>query len=220
LCASVTHEFAAHLGQKLGVSLANATTATSVACLCASTISTFTATNAVARLATSLVGTNLVSNALENLIMELNPTQCFIPSHASSSCSPSNLCDFTCDKPLAKVGQKCLLGGSASPSARARKRHEQTLLRGAFRCRRDQMLCPVWSTSQIFECVSIKTDLYSCGGCTTGSGALGDEAPHHGVDCSDIPGVSDVSCLDGRCAVGKCMKGWRVNGTGNGCERT
>lgn len=85
-----------------------------------------------------------------------------------------------------------------------------------------------------WECVDVKNDLESCmfyschfnsvpnvrctgGGCPadilsslTGHGS--------GVDCTSLRGVSDVSCVSGRCAVHKCMSGFNVSISGHECE--
>lgn len=38
-----------------------------------------------------------------------------------------------------------------------------------------------------------------------------------GVDCTAIPGISDVSCIHGRCDVHRCMPGYEVSSTGDSC---
>lgn len=39
-----------------------------------------------------------------------------------------------------------------------------------------------------------------------------------GVDCTTLPGVADVSCIAGGCAVHKCLKGYKVSRSGQHCE--
>ena len=38
-----------------------------------------------------------------------------------------------------------------------------------------------------------------------------------GEDCTIIPGVSDVSCVKGRCVVHRCMPGYNIDPTGSSC---
>ncbi len=39
-----------------------------------------------------------------------------------------------------------------------------------------------------------------------------------GVDCTTLPGVADVSCRSGVCAVHKCRPGYKVSRSGQHCE--
>lgn len=71
-----------------------------------------------------------------------------------------------------------------------------------------------------YECIDTRTNLESCGGCVvpyslTGSSLDDDdeEEPDMGVDCTALPGVSDVGCHAGRCVVRKCAKGYKLEGS-------
>ncbi|GAA5965244.1 hypothetical protein JCM3765_006368 [Sporobolomyces pararoseus] len=77
-----------------------------------------------------------------------------------------------------------------SPSARHHKR-------SAF-CEDDAVACPVKSQLHGFECVQIKTNIEQCGDCAV----LG------GVDCSALPGVAEVACVNGYCRVDSCTSGY------------
>lgn len=41
--------------------------------------------------------------------------------------------------------------------------------------------------------------------------------PAHGVDCTAIPGVMDVSCVAGSCIVRRCQPGYVVSLDGSYC---
>ncbi|WOO81668.1 Protein priA [Vanrija pseudolonga] len=54
-----------------------------------------------------------------------------------------------------------------------------------------------------FECIDTLRDLESCGGCPDVDG----------IDCTALPGASDVSCVLGQCKVHACDRGFTlVNG--------
>ncbi|KIJ47899.1 hypothetical protein M422DRAFT_28695 [Sphaerobolus stellatus SS14] len=77
--------------------------------------------------------------------------------------------------------------------------------------------CPHgWSACRVFnsasakfdyECVDVRNDLWSCGGC--GIPLLPDDPV--GTDCSAIPGVMDVACVSTRCIVSRCKKGFFIS---------
>ncbi|GAA5903789.1 uncharacterized protein JCM6883_001986 [Sporobolomyces salmoneus] len=65
-------------------------------------------------------------------------------------------------------------------------------------CQEGAVACPIMGQLHGFECVHIKTDLEQCGDCAV----LG------GVDCSSLPGVADVACVNGFCRVEGCTSGF------------
>jgi hypothetical protein len=75
------------------------------------------------------------------------------------------------------------------------------------RCPSSQTAClmGISSGSAAFECIDTTTALESCGGClpTPGSNATGfaDPAAPAGVDCTALPNVEDVSCVNSRCKI-------------------
>lgn len=93
-----------------------------------------------------------------------------------------------------RYGYSCKAGSPAprpvgpSPSARHPKR-------SAF-CEKDAVACPVRQGG--FECIEIRTNIEQCGDCAV----LG------GVDCSAIPGVAEVACVNGYCRVDSCTAGY------------
>lgn len=56
------------------------------------------------------------------------------------------------------------------------------------------------------ECVDVRSDLESCGGCVADDApANGERSAGGGRDCSAIPHVDSVTCSGGACVIGECM---------------
>jgi hypothetical protein len=74
-------------------------------------------------------------------------------------------------------------------------------------CPKELAACPidgVASGSSDYECLDIRSDLQSCGGCAS----MGE-----GKDCTLIPGAKWMGCVQGECEVYSCAKGFKlVNG--------
>jgi hypothetical protein len=54
----------------------------------------------------------------------------------------------------------------------------------------------------LWKCINTWVDLESCGGCPGNHKEDGSPA---GIDCTALPNVNDVSCLDGSCAIGMSL---------------
>ena len=54
------------------------------------------------------------------------------------------------------------------------------------------------------ECVDVRRDLESCGGCVYDDSPFGERSADGGRDCSAIPFVDAVTCRAGRCLVSEC----------------
>ncbi|GAA6028456.1 hypothetical protein JCM8097_007037 [Rhodosporidiobolus ruineniae] len=108
-----------------------------------------------------------------------------------------------------------------TPSARARAarhrrsfpiKHGQAVFapqsseKPSWTCPDGETACPLPSGG--FECIDTATSLNSCGGCV-GAG-------ESGQNCLAIPGALNVQCMDSKCHVGSCFKGWRHTKDGNG----
>lgn len=118
-----------------------------------------------------------------------------------ADCPPSH---FVCN------GQ-CV--SSPCPSASARS---SRFIKRKFLCPGGQTACTVpgrGATS--WECIDTKSDLESCGGCVLS--AFNPPGQQQGRDCTDIPGVFDVSCVEGHCIVDRCMPGFEVSSDGSLC---
>ncbi|KZO94921.1 hypothetical protein CALVIDRAFT_556120 [Calocera viscosa TUFC12733] len=84
------------------------------------------------------------------------------------------------------------------------------------RCPKAHTACGVSSpwTKQGWECIDTLRDLESCGGCVYPlPGRVAG-----GVDCTDIDGVEDVSCMQGFCVVNSCREGYAVSADGQSCD--
>lgn len=58
------------------------------------------------------------------------------------------------------------------------------------------------------ECVDVRSDLESCGGCVADDApANGERSAGGGRDCSAIPHVDSVTCSGGACVIGECLCG-------------
>jgi len=239
-CASFRSDIGSDLKRLLNLSWMESGEEIDV-CLCSSTVSNFVQStkNKQVEIAKAFVGPKKVTEALQTLISRRSPQICpALPAHANRTCNTDgrkdDTCDFSCQSPYRKSGQKCVL--PASPSARPRKRslEEQVTMMHTSSCRPNEQVCarnghassPSRSTSYRspsmgndvqFECIDVSKDLVNCGGCAAGSLGFDDEVV--GVDCSDLVGVSDVQCVVGRCKVGKCRRGWKINVRGDGCVR-
>ncbi|KAI5481721.1 hypothetical protein MNV49_002947 [Pseudohyphozyma bogoriensis] len=77
-------------------------------------------------------------------------------------------------------------------SARARARRDNAP-RGSD-CPASHSACPLSSGSSGFECVDVLSNLEQCGACASSGG----------VDCTAIPGVEAVGCVEGRCEIWSC----------------
>jgi hypothetical protein len=78
------------------------------------------------------------------------------------------------------------------------------------------MACGVYGgAARAWECLDTDKDLESCGGCDI---PLTPYTPR-GTDCTALPGVSDVSCRSGACAVERCAQGWTRAADGSHCMR-
>jgi len=171
-------------------------------------------------------GTPLVSEVLQELYEQSKCT--YPPQAVPIKCDPG--CSFKCPDPYVKHGQSCVL--SPSSGVKKKKRDSQKAKRGLHdviddvvsgleeevedlfgaKCEWGLTKCGVlnseWTGGSRFECVDTNSDLESCGGCAVpfssrSTGPLG-------MDCTSIPGASDIECIRGTCAVRRCAKGWKV----------
>ncbi|KAJ3729775.1 hypothetical protein C8R42DRAFT_716043 [Lentinula raphanica] len=205
-------------------------------CLCESDVPTFVSGNNVCKNGIDMVGQAIVEFIVVEMIKSCSNKQtCTFPDHATPACSASNKCGFscgdgyslvnknghsscTCSSPKSVCNGKC---SNSCPSGRSLPEKRNHLHYGQQTqrvCRPGWMACGIaGGTLRQWECIDIQRDLESCGGCPSDVvSADGDFG--RGVDCTTIPGVSDVSCVSGRCAVEKCMPGYKVSRSGRHCE--
>ncbi|KAL0947917.1 hypothetical protein HGRIS_010550 [Hohenbuehelia grisea] len=200
------------------------------ACLCLSTLPSFLQANVVTRLAINAVGLSVVTSAVQALI-NTSPSkqQCTYPDHSLGQCIEGNPCSFTCTDgytamPPGNFPTSCDCQGTIQPNGqclqapcpsgvceRAIRRRRTTL------CRKGFSPCGTLGRgAKAYDCVDTQNDLESCGGCTVPFSD--DEAT--GVDCSAIPGIADVACIKGGCAVSRCMPGFSVSHDRKSCVRS
>jgi len=193
------------------------------ACLCQSSIVQYATTNPLTIGAISVSTQTDVVNALNALLSQCSDKQtCSYPSHSLPQCNNGSPCGFTCkdgyspspsnhptqcvcQSPNTECNGKCgVFHGCPTGHARREMRY------GGGNCPRGLSACGVWGrNARTWECIDTQNDLESCGGCVI---------PHpfdesgEGQDCTAIPGVSDVSCIKGKCSVHRCMPGYDLDG--------
>lgn len=113
-------------------------------------------------------------------------------------------------------GKQCCVPGESTPTpsnapgTQGRKRHAAMRKRTGF-CPSNYESCPILDVSgrsTESECLDTRTELTSCGGCTS----IG-----KGQDCSAIPYSKVSTCQAGRCVVEKCKAGYEISATGDSC---
>ncbi|TFK38453.1 hypothetical protein BDQ12DRAFT_605982 [Crucibulum laeve] len=202
------------------------------ACLCISTLPSFIATNIFAISASALAGKAVVTASLTDMINKCSGHQtCRYPDHSSPICKTGSPCCFTCkdgyspypsgdhpsqcvcNKPYTECNGKCGIF-HACPSGYVKR--DMNYGGSKKFCPWGHTACGIYGRSvQSWECVDTQNDLESCGGCMV---SLHPNLPDpDGEDCTAIPGVADVSCVRGRCAVHRCMPGYDMNASGTSC---
>ncbi|KAJ3785760.1 hypothetical protein GGU11DRAFT_703197 [Lentinula aff. detonsa] len=205
-------------------------------CICESDVTTFVTSSSACKNGIGMVGRAIIEIIIAEMITSCsNKKTCTFPDHSTPACTSSNKCGFscgdgyslvtkngqstcTCASPKSVCNGKC---SSTCPSARSLPEKRNHLHWG----QQTQRVCrPGWVACGIaggglrqWECIDIKSDLESCGGCPMDV-ISSDGSPGHGVDCTTISGVSDVSCVSGHCAVEKCMPGYTLSGNGRHCD--
>ncbi|KAF8530069.1 hypothetical protein BU17DRAFT_35782 [Hysterangium stoloniferum] len=201
-------------------------------CACLSTVGSIVNTNPVCQQAALKYGQATVTASLTNLINTAgNHRQCTYPDHSVRICDLLNPCQFSCTdgyfaspvinptscacpSPFTVCNGVCGVFLSC-PSPNPGYKREISWRDSA--CPHGWSTCGVWGDSHLnYECVDVKNDLWSCGGC--GIPLLPTDPI--GEDCTAIPGVLDVSCQGSRCIVARCKAGYRVSGNRTTCEPT
>ncbi|KAI0655596.1 hypothetical protein C8Q70DRAFT_923191 [Cubamyces menziesii] len=117
------------------------------------------------------------------------------------------------------VGNICRDGTfpSGTPSRRRERRQSRE-------CPRGHRSCPLYGSLggvgylRGFECVDVRNNLESCGGCVALDDSLfGERTADGGRDCSAIPNVDSVTCKAGECIIGRCVPGYVVSADGERC---
>ncbi|KAH9974984.1 hypothetical protein BGW80DRAFT_1487986, partial [Lactifluus volemus] len=158
---------------------------------------------------------------------------CDYPPHSISSCAegPEFVCGFECtdgfspfppgnpvtcrcEAPSVICNGQCVAPGSCPSSVPPPKKKRWV---GSGVCAE---MGPEWAACGVFgggarawECIDTANNLESCGGCAL---PLTPFTPI-GQDCSSLPGVADVACIMGECAVGRCLPGYVPAHDGTHC---
>ncbi|KAF9445196.1 hypothetical protein P691DRAFT_735384 [Macrolepiota fuliginosa MF-IS2] len=198
------------------------------ACICVTDIPVFITTNVVAIAGTALAGKTSVISAITSMVQAVGQV-CHYPDHAIGSCIKGAPCNFQCKdgyqpspatkptscicpKPYLECNGKCGLY-KGCPSGKPYYRRDS--LSRELICPTGMEACGIWGrNARTWECVDTMSDLESCGGCVI---HLPNGYGREGQDCTALPGVSDVSCVQGQCVVHKCMPGYDVHASGAEC---
>jgi len=196
-------------------------------CLCVSGIPALLKSNAIVASAVSIGGEANTQAALKGLITSSSTHKaCNYPDHYSPICSASNPCGWECrdgftaspsyspTECICKSPKHICNGvctSSPCPSPAPKKRSVDELKKRAV-CDAGFTACGVYNRlakglRDPYECIDATSDLESCGGCSI---PLHENSPV-GVDCTSLPGISDVSCIAGSCVVHRCMPGYEVS---------
>ncbi|KAN0118847.1 hypothetical protein V8E52_004619 [Russula decolorans] len=206
------------------------------ACICLSALPIFLATNINAVAAVNIAGPTVVTQILTDLITnEAAQSNCVFPENSTPACvNGQQSCGFTCPNGLTPsfdsnppacvcAPPNILCNGqcqatSLCPSAQATS-NKRKRWAGSVACSEKG---PGWAACGVYgggprawECVNTARDLESCGGCAI---PLTPYSPI-GKDCSTLPGVADVACLYGECAVYRCLAGYKPAHDGHSCVR-
>ncbi|KXN91310.1 Protein priA [Leucoagaricus sp. SymC.cos] len=190
------------------------------ACICLDSINAFVDTNAVAIAGVALAGKSYVVSAITSMVQSKGKV-CNYPDHAVATCKSGSPCYFdckdgyhpypstnptqcVCNKPYTECNGKCgLYQGCPSGKPQYRRDLSRNLL-----CPVGMEACGIWGRSaRTWECIDTMNDLESCGGCVI---PLPGRHGQEGQDCTALPGVSDVSCMGGRCVVHKCTASYEI----------
>lgn len=137
--------------------------------------------------------TQAAANAFSNCTW---PTSNFAPVDCN--------CAFTCTSGYVACGRQCInpatqLCVSSLPQPKKRSLSMKCPL-GYDRC-----ALPTGG----FDCIDVNSDLESCGGCPSYDDD-DDSENARGVDCSVLPGVASVACVQGECRVESCLRKHRL----------
>jgi len=203
-------------------------------CVCASTAEAFLESPTSGGSAFLAPGSVAAVAALTSAIDDApNRQTCTYPDNSivPTTCSTSNPCDFDCTTgfapypaatPTSCVSTACddgyVYSGNACVLTASHPGSKRGIKRGAQVCRNGLMACGVPGYNQ-WECLDTTTDLDSCGGCVfpppsfifSSLTTSQQSQISSGVDCSLIPHVADVKCLESKCVVTKCNRGFTVS---------
>ncbi|KAG8710761.1 Dihydroxyacetone synthase, partial [Ceratobasidium sp. 394] len=126
--------------------------------------------------------------------------ECTYPDYAIPSCTSQDVCNYSCPPDRIKLDGRCACQSGMNEcngqcttnvcsSQMSKARHARSK-RGKH-CPSGSEVCSVPGTLDGWECVKTHEDLESCGGCAFPF--FPGQKP--GVDCSALPGVHTVACI-------------------------
>lgn len=129
---------------------------------------------------------------------------CDYPANSTPICS-STACDFVCNTGFQPCNGQCISNDDlcSSPAARQRRR----TVSNDLLCPYGHSACAIPGNKFGFECLDIRSDIESCGGC-----AFPLPGATKGTDCTAVFGALDVSCQQGKCVVESCLEGYVLKG--------
>ncbi|KAJ6571374.1 hypothetical protein B0H19DRAFT_1255357 [Mycena capillaripes] len=193
--------------------------------LCINGLSQFAVTTTIETVLQGLRvgGHDRTVRALRDLIdacEDTNKQTCTYPAHSVAAPTPDNACAYTCQATYTDCGTSCKKVCPTIVLSVPQKRDPNYWgNRMQKTCEGGWMACGIsGGGSRDWECVDARHDLVSCGGCASGlvSSLTGVSI---GTDCSNLPGVADVSCVAGGCAVRRCLPGFNLAASGKSCEK-
>ncbi|KAI0756550.1 hypothetical protein C8Q80DRAFT_1264595 [Daedaleopsis nitida] len=200
-------------------------------CFCLSQIPILLKTDPIFIGAVIIAGEAAVKTELTDLLNKSKDhKKCVYPDEAEPICVKGDPCSFKCKNGFTAFPDKHPVDCVCKPPHKvcngvcgpfkvcpSHKPYRRDALRKRALCGQGQMACGIFGRfGDAWECINTDTDLESCGGCAIPL----DEFSPSGVDCTAIPGVLDVSCLEGACAVHRCAPGFTVSKDGESCTDT
>ncbi|KAI0322949.1 hypothetical protein OF83DRAFT_1234430, partial [Amylostereum chailletii] len=218
-------------------------------CLCLSALPLAIKSNIELSLLGDIIGTQKLTNLLSKLLSTSpDCQQCSYPPNSTPACESNDPCAYQCKPPYLPQGNQCACpppnrecngvcgyfpqGCSSGYPHYKRDAHLPAAARYAgittYRaarttCKASEEVCGVPGSGQGsrlgFECLDTRTELESCGGCSTPHRFADGPVQSVGEDCTVLADVADVACVDGRCVVNRCNDGYQVahNGTNDVC---
>jgi len=185
-------------------------------CLCVNDIPAFIQSNPTCLGALEQFTEEVVYDAVKGLI-DLDPfhTTCTYPDNALPTCGAG--CAYGCSPGFKKCGDGSCKQACPSNVPHVRRDISYHSKMGTNKnCKKGSMACGILGgTKEDWECVDVVSDLESCGGCFKSL----DNSPPTGKDCTAIPGIADVSCTRGSCAVQACMEGYVISIDKSSCVK-
>lgn len=138
------------------------------------------------------------------LTLQLLENTCDYPANSLAICGDA--CEFICLAGFLRCGDLCLdvdVCPSDAPAPPTRRRS----IRNDLDCPVGKSACGIPDLVGKFECLDTRFDVESCGGCTFPL-----PGGQKGVDCTALPNVGDVECVNSRCVIQNCASGFSFNG--------